>query len=669
MIEFGQPLALWTGLAVALPILAHLAYRQIAEKLPFSSLRFIRSSPLPRSGRRSPSDLFLLLLRLVLFILITLLLADPHWRGKDLDSPDSEKVAEILFLLDTTPSMAGWAGWTEALTVIRTRLGEEASNRYGLLLIQNNKLTEWPIGTPIDQIIAGLDRIDLQNSPAGMQALIDRAPQLFSSGVQSKKIVLVSDFQKSSWQEVAGNLANEEIDLEFVPVGHGKTPWMQRSGNQAVVKTRVAPGGNEKVRVWTAVRNFDENRSDLNVSLLAGEQVLQTTQVTLSPQSTEQVQFTLPASKYAQAVIRIEKEDAYAMDNNQSIWILPPPARTFGFWKNTTPLEEDLLEEQFLRAAIESAGDGAWNRWRENDERAKELRLGIEGPSIDLLMVPGISGWFEDEGLDRPLFTHLENGGTVIFTPPSDSHVRMNQALKETGLLSFTFGGVNRTAPLMEPYRIEVIPEGNRLNAVFSGDSIRDLYLSQIRKFLKVKPSDELETPLYDRTGHPLVLIKSFPNGGRMVFFTFRMVPEWTDLPMRNSFLPLLIELGALSFKDEPDGGVLRLEAGDQRESSKVLINSQQIGLFQLGEKRIEVMHPLAESMPEVMSKNELVDSLAGGLAPSRKKDLKMDVRSNENAQSLWLWFAFCAAVLLVLEMILSLSPRSFSTNKEVVSG
>ena len=44
MIEFAQPFALWTGLAVGLPILAHLAYRQVAEKLPFSSLRFLRPS-------------------------------------------------------------------------------------------------------------------------------------------------------------------------------------------------------------------------------------------------------------------------------------------------------------------------------------------------------------------------------------------------------------------------------------------------------------------------------------------------------------------------------------------------------------------------------------------------------------------------------------------------
>ena len=67
--------------------------------------------------------------------------------------------------------------------------------------------------------------------------------------------------------------------------------------------------------------------------------------------------------------------------------------------KRTEKDDADLLEEQFLRAAIESAGDGMWNRWQENDERAKELRLGVEGKPLNLLMVLGISGWFEDEGL------------------------------------------------------------------------------------------------------------------------------------------------------------------------------------------------------------------------------------------------------------------------------
>ena len=73
MIEFGQPAALWTGLAVGLPILAHMAYRRITERHAFPSLRFITPSQIPRTGRKTPTDLPLLLLRILLFLAIMFL--------------------------------------------------------------------------------------------------------------------------------------------------------------------------------------------------------------------------------------------------------------------------------------------------------------------------------------------------------------------------------------------------------------------------------------------------------------------------------------------------------------------------------------------------------------------------------------------------------------------
>ena len=53
MIEFAQPTALWTGLLIGLPVLAHMAYRRVTEKFYFPSLRFIRPSQIPRTGKRT----------------------------------------------------------------------------------------------------------------------------------------------------------------------------------------------------------------------------------------------------------------------------------------------------------------------------------------------------------------------------------------------------------------------------------------------------------------------------------------------------------------------------------------------------------------------------------------------------------------------------------------
>lgn len=670
MIEFGQPLALWTGFFIAMPILAHLAYRRIAHKLPFPSLRFLHSSSIPRSGRRKPSDLSMLFLRIILFILITLLLADPYWKENDINSPKAVDISETLFLLDCTPSMAGWGAWQEGLSEIRSRLGKESTDRFGLLLFQNGSVEELPVGSSRSDLISMLDRIKLQNTPNGLQAMIDRAPVLFTEGLHAKKIVLISDFQKSSWQELAGDFSENKIELELFPVGHADEYWNDRNGNRAIVDAKVAPAGEDKVRVWAALRNFDENRTDLNVSIIAGGEIRQTNQTSLPPQGTEQIQFILPAKDYAHAIVQIEGVDSYPCDDNQSLWILPPSPRFFGFWKRTQQDDADLLEEQFLRAAIESAGDGMWNRWQENDERAKELRLGVEGKPLNLLMVLGISGWFEDEGLAIPLMEHLQQGGTVMITPPQDSHVPMNKALKKPGLLDFTFGGVNRTAFRMDPYRIEVLGENNRLNQVFSGDSVRDLYLSQIRQFIKVNKGDGLEVPLYERGGRPLVLTRSFPGGGKLVFFTFRMLPQWTDLPMRNSFLPLLVELGSLNHTEQDQGETLRLQAGVQKELSGTLVDTEKIGLLQVGDQRIEIVHPLVESMPEVMRENDLLDALVGGHTLSQGGDIAMNPSSSQDqSQSLWQWFALGVFVLLIIEMIFS-APSAWSANKqEVVNG
>ena len=464
----------------------------------------------------------------------------------------------------------------------------------------------------LPELLAVLEELKPQYSQVDLQGLVTRTSELFSSNADYKKIVVFSDFQKSSWQEISGSFAKFAIELELYPVGHGSELWSDRSGNFSIIDARVAPGGDEKVRIWSVVRNFNESRSDLNVSILAGGMVRETVPVNLPPQGTEQVQFILPSKDFAQATISIEGTDQYTVDNNRSLWILPPLPRKFGFWQRSSEDEPDFLEAQFLRAAMESAGDGAWDRWREDDEKAKEMRMVPDRASLDLLLVLGLSGWFEKEGLAPSLLDHLEKGGKAIITPPADSHVLMNKVLKESGIIDFTFGGMNRTAFRMEPYRFEVLPVDSKLNQVFLGDSVRDLYLSQILQFINVDGVNDLNVPLQDRSGRPLILSKSFPNGGRLVFFTFRILPEWTDLPMRNSFLPLLIELCDLNQRSESIAGTLRLEAGNHPEWSDHSLETRQIGLFQVGEQRIEVVHPLIESMPEVMGKNELHEALTG---------------------------------------------------------
>ena len=112
------------------------------------------------------------------------------------------------------------------------------------------------------------------------------------------------------------------------------------------------------------------------------------------------------------------------------------------------------------------------------------------------------------------------------------------------------------------------------------------------------------------------------------------------------------------------------MQAGDQTELSGTLVDTEKIGLLQVGDQRIEIVHPLVESMPEVMRENDLLDALVGGHTLSRGGDIAMNPSSSQDqSQSLWQWFALGVFVLLIMEMIFS-APSALSANKqEVVSG
>ena len=290
----------------------------------------------------------------------------------------------------------------------------------------------------------------------------------------------------------------------------------------------------------------------------------------------------------------------------------------------------------------------------ENKQRASDLKKDDSSKPLDFLMVLGLSGWFEDEGLAPALSNYLNNGGKVLVTPPNDSHVRMNRALKDGEIIDFTFAGINRTAFRMEPYRIDVLEKNSRLHSVFSGDSVRDLYLTEIRQFITLNDPLGLDVPLRDRTGRPLVLVRSFPGGGKLVFSSFRMVPQWTDLPMRNSFLPLIAELCGVREREQKNGGVLRVDAGLSNGEQPSASLSSTYGLLQQGDQRIEVVHPLVESFPEVMDPEDVIDALAGShLSSDSLQGANGDLVS-EHPQSLWQWFALAAFLLLLLETMCS---------------
>ncbi len=650
MIELAQPGALWTALAIGLPILAHMAYRRVSQKHAFPSLRFIRPSQIPRTGRKTPTDFPLLLLRILLFLILAFLLADPHWKT-DSSSASGDIQQETLFALDLSPSMAGWGALEEAKNLLEARV-DETEGRSGMLTFGAEVLDEWAMGTQPEELKEALAELSHDWRKGDAQGMLERVSSLFSDAAASRRLVVVSDFQQSDWQTAWRDFSQSGIECEWIQVGQGDSE-KGREGNRGVVEARAVPAGPGKLRVWVVARNWEDREVEEKLILYAGGEERESQKILLPPRGSTQAQFILSAGDFSKAVVQVSGDDAFSLDNERAIWLKAPPARRFGFWLDNPDHPQTKEEMAFLNSVMLSMGDRGWNRWESNQDQADGLRLGDEQSSLEFLSVIGVDSWFEQEELSTPLKLHLEKGGVALVTP-GDRFSSTASVLNQSGLMDFSFLRVAGAASLnSKPFRIAALEQGGQLDEVFQGKSARDLYLTSIRRFgILRKLGEQVEVPLRDREGRPLALIRRYESGGRLIFLPFRLASTWTDLPLRNSFLPLLAELSRTGVQVSGQRAWPVLEPGETYSASEEFV-AEKPGVFRLGEEWLEVMLSPPESSPDTLALDDLKQSFGGGANPL---PVQVDTAGlgDSASESLWLWFVLAATILLVVEMIWS---------------
>lgn len=121
--NFLAPLFLLGALAVAGPILFHLIRRTTKEKVTFSTLMFLRPTP-PRVSKRSRLDnLWLLLLRCLIILLLTLGFARPFFSKQVLsDGAPLGTGQRSVLLIDSSASLRRETLWADALREAETAI-------------------------------------------------------------------------------------------------------------------------------------------------------------------------------------------------------------------------------------------------------------------------------------------------------------------------------------------------------------------------------------------------------------------------------------------------------------------------------------------------------------------------------------------------------------------
>lgn len=210
--SFLSPWFLLGALAITGPILFHLIRRMARERMPFSSLMFLRPTPPRTVRRRKIEHLLLLLLRCACLLLIATAFARP-FLSKNLPVESASGGRQIVLLLDTSASMRRNGVWDKARGVAERYLANAApADQVAVMTFDRQvrtlvSLSEWSSWTP-DQRAALVKQRLTSISPGWMGtqlglALTGAAEQFQNNSPdgtlpKSRAVVLVSDLQEGA---------------------------------------------------------------------------------------------------------------------------------------------------------------------------------------------------------------------------------------------------------------------------------------------------------------------------------------------------------------------------------------------------------------------------------------------------------------------------------------
>jgi len=211
--NFLSPWFLLGGLAIAGPILFHLIRRAARERVPFSSLMFLRSTP-PRITRRSKlENLWLLLLRCLALLLLATGFARPFF-SRDIALPTATSEArQVVLLVDTSASMRREGLWSKARSVAESYLDKaKPADQFAIMTFDRQprtlvSFTEWSSWAADQraglarQRLAGVNpdwmstQLGLALTSAGEQMMNDTGA---GKPAARREVVLISDLQEGA---------------------------------------------------------------------------------------------------------------------------------------------------------------------------------------------------------------------------------------------------------------------------------------------------------------------------------------------------------------------------------------------------------------------------------------------------------------------------------------
>lgn len=575
--------------AFAIPLIIHILNRSRFRTVQWGAMHLLESVIKVNHRKFHIEQILLLLIRCAIPILLAFCLARPVLT--DSKVMDADTPVSLVILLDTSYSMdaMGAAGsrFDEAVTAASDIVKGTASGSE-IAVIRTG-------GTPVplfdqpvfdsEAVIRGLRRIEGGYGASDMQAALDAGLSTLSGMAHARReLVIISDFQTTDWQAVGlsrDSIQNRIRDMEIRPdltllkVGSGV------SGNVAVESldySQRALGVGQQLSVRANLRNYGSEAYDHARVILKIDGVEHAvSQVALEADGSSQTLFPCSFDASGSHVMEVEvvTDDALSTDNRISAAV--------SVWDNIQVLLVDGQpgsrplkgSTDFLSIALTPFTFG---RVRLTDlVETKTVPLPQLTPDsfagFRVVVLANVSQ-LTDEQL-AALSTFVQEGGALLVC--AGNRIDLNWYREKfhangSGPLPAPFGALQgRIDDRGQSTRIVTQHFDHPALEFFNDPANGDLSTVEIRQWHDLtttidtsaetsetrpdnatvsssgmpSPSTAPPAPLVIarlETGHPLLLEKRFGDGV-VVQLATTCNDDWTDLPLRPVFVPLMQQL------------------------------------------------------------------------------------------------------------------------------
>ncbi len=596
---FLNTLFLAAAATALVPILIHLIQRRRVQQVVFGSLRFLRKTSHRVVRRRRFEEILLVILRALALAALAVAFARPFFH-RPTQEPGGGQGALVdqeatLVLVDNSYSMQaeGRLGRAkaEALKVLREA---DPAARVGVAVFSSQFRELCPIGAAPAQAEEAVQSIQPSWRGTKLALALDQACRVLTRAGRDeahRRIVLISDFQKSSWERgSAGASPSQEwtlppgIELAVRNVATKRVPNVF-VGRVVVPRLVVAGGFIEAVSA--TVRNLaDKPLNDARVSFRVGGEEHGTLSVNLRPGEETPVRFRYKFTEPGDVAgtISVQADDELPEDNVAHFCVHVTP-RVHVLLVNADRAETMARNGGlFIKTALSPAAEGVVSPFDVREIAPEEMRpADLDGTDVLLLLnvsklpaaITGEAGGGNDEWRmtndeskptaktekasshssfvirhssfpASPLGRFVAAGGGIGFICGSkivpDEFNRAFRGLAPCKLLRLAREG---EAPAEPPVVINQTDLQHEIFAEFAQPHSGDFSVAEFTQFFLVSDSLHAQVParFSDREAHPALLERDFAPKGKTLLFVSSLDLEWNNLCLKSVFVPFVHQI------------------------------------------------------------------------------------------------------------------------------